>query len=107
MSDYEFFPPQPVLGVGWTHPVLITETKPLGTTGSPGVEPPPSRTVPDEPAKLDPDKFAPNRYAAAWQCPGCGTWYSYFVSSCACQTHRWSSASTTIKLHPSPTSEMP
>ena len=24
-------------------------------------------------------------YAAAWQCGGCGTWYSHFVSSCGCQ----------------------
>ncbi len=45
---------------------------------------------------LDPEKFAPNHYAAAWQCPGCGTFYSYFVSSCGCQRHRWQYSSSTI-----------
>ena len=37
-------------------------------------------------------------YLAAWQCPGCGTFYAYFVRSCACQKRDTSVADNKIRL---------
>jgi len=33
--------------------------------------------------------------AAAWQCPGCGTIYTFMINSCACQRRNMASSGNT------------
>lgn len=57
----------------WRAQPMYTYTAPIG------------ETVTDDPRTPIP----PSRhYAAAWQCGGCGTWYSHRVLLCECQKHK-------------------
>lgn len=46
------------------------------------IEPPPTRQVPN---------------AVSWQCPGCLTWYAYWVSKCECQKRNAEAEAWTVR----------
>lgn len=55
-----------------------------------------------DPIWIDPDFIQPtqqppfpNPSASAWQCPGCGTYYAYWIGYCACQVRVTTSGTTT------------
>lgn len=41
------------------------------------------------------------RQSSAWQCPGCGTYYAYWVDHCSCQKRSMvtTSSSTTFAIY--------
>jgi hypothetical protein len=57
---------------------------------------PPLWSMPLDEQIKDAMSAAPKPETSAWQCPGCGTYYAYWVSKCECQKRNSTgSASTT------------
>lgn len=69
------------------------------TTGGPAAEPEPTRTAPLQPIpRDDPQSPASSPLAGAWQCPGCGTIYSFMVNKCECQKRNPISSGSTAEM---------